>query len=396
MSERASPPARAVVTPGSSGLGATGVSSVPAGKPHATATSLEATRGGDLRGPRHSGRPSDRVPVPVPVEEPREEDVAAARAARVCPHCSAPTSPGMSFCRECGTPLRGSGERGETEPQPVLGSLGTCWRCQSARDPGASFCRYCGASFVDAAAAAMRLTPPQSSPVGGAPSRTLAARLVTLLKDGSEGRSIPIAEGDADIGAAEGEVVFPDDPYMSARHARVSSRQGTYTLRDLDSVNGVYVRLRDEVELRDRDLVLIGQQVLRFEALAEGELSLGPAWQRGVLVFGTPEAARFARLVQYTTEGVGRDVHYLFRDETVIGRENGDIVFTDDPFLSRRHAAVRVDHASRRFTLQDLGSSNGTALRIRGEHVLRDGDQFRIGRHLFRFEAGPAGGRAAR
>lgn len=391
MSDRASPPARAVVTPGSSGLAATGVSPVPSSKPQAPATSVDAARGVEPRSPRHAGRPSDRINV----AEPREEEAVAARAARVCPHCSAPTSPGMSFCRECGTPLRASGEGGETEPQPVLGSLGACWRCQSARDPGASFCRYCGASFVDAAAAAMRLTPPQSTPVS-APSRTLAARLVTLLKDGSEGRSIPIAEGDADIGAAEGEVVFPDDPYMSARHARVSSRQGTYTLRDLDSVNGVYVRLRDEVELRDRDLILIGQQVLRFEALAEGELSLGPAWQRGVLVFGTPEAARFARLVQYTTEGVGRDVHYLFRDETVIGRENGDIVFTDDPFLSRRHAAVRVDHASRRFTLSDLGSSNGTALRIRGEHVLRDGDQFRIGRHLFRFEAGPAGGRAAR
>jgi hypothetical protein len=59
-----------------------------------------------------------------------------------------------------------------------------------------------------------------------------------------------------------------------------------------------------------------------------------------------------------------------------------------------------VDHAGRRFTLHDLGSSNGTALRIRGEHVLRDGDQFRIGRHLFRFEQGAAaasnGGRGGR
>ena len=217
-----------------------------------------------------------------------------------------------------------------------------------------------------------------------------------MLKDGSEGRSIPLGAEDADIGSAEGDVTFPDDPYMSPRHARVSLRTGAYLLRDLDSVNGVYVRLRDEVELRDRDVVLIGQQVLRFEVLSEGELSLGPAWQRGVMVFGTPEVTRYGRLVQYTTEGVGRDVHYLFRDETVIGRENGDIVFTDDPFLSRRHAAVRVDQAARRYSLNDLGSSNGTALRIRGEHVLRDGDQFRIGRHLFRFEAGPAGGRAGR
>ncbi|MET0342057.1 MAG: FHA domain-containing protein [Polyangiales bacterium] len=222
------------------------------------------------------------------------------------------------------------------------------------------------------------------------------ARIVTLLKDGSEGRSIPLGEGDADIGASEGDVTFPDDPYMSPRHARIACRGATYTVRDLDSANGVYVRLRDVAELTDRDMLLLGQQVLRFELLADGELSLGPAWQSGVLVFGTPEAPRFARLVQYTTEGVGRDVHYLFRDETIIGRENGDIVFTDDPFLSRRHAALRVDQAAHRYTLQDLGSSNGTALRIRGEHVLRDGDQFRIGRHLFRFEAGLTGGRSGR
>jgi pSer/pThr/pTyr-binding forkhead associated (FHA) protein len=320
--------------------------------------------------------------------------------ARNCPSCKAPGLPGMKFCRECGTGLAAPApapapDLTQTEPQPVPAPA-SCWRCHGKRDSGAAYCRFCGASFVEASASVQRLTPPQSQPVQLPQVQPGAARLVTLLKDGSEGRSIPLAEGDADVGASEGGVTFPDDPYMSPRHARVSLRNGSYTLRDLDSVNGVYVRLRDETELRDRDVVLIGQQVLRFEVLGDGELSLGPAWQRGVLVFGTPEAARFARLVQYTTEGVARDVHYLFRDETVIGRENGDIVFTDDPFLSRRHAAVRVDHARRRYTLQDLGSSNGTALRIRGEHVLRDGDQFRVGRHLFRYEAGPVGGRAGR
>ncbi|MEQ9647135.1 MAG: FHA domain-containing protein, partial [Sandaracinaceae bacterium] len=117
---------------------------------------------------------------------------------------------------------------------------------------------------------------------------------------------------------------------------------------------------------------------------------LGPATQHGVMVFGTPEVQRIARLVQYTTEGVGRDVHYLYRDETVVGREQGDLVFTDDPFMSRRHAAITVDRASRRFVLRDLGSSNGTAVRFRGERALRPGDQFRVGRHLFRFESGGA------
>ena len=133
-------------------------------------------------------------------------------------------------------------------------------------------------------------------------------------------------------------------------------------------------------------MILLGQQVLRFETLRDPEVPLGPASVRGSMVFGTPEVPRVARLVQYTTEGVGRDVHYLYRDETVLGRENGDIVFTDDPFLSRRHASIQVERSSRRFVLEDVGSSNGTSVRVRGEHTLTHADQFRIGRHLFRFE----------
>jgi pSer/pThr/pTyr-binding forkhead associated (FHA) protein len=115
------------------------------------------------------------------------------------------------------------------------------------------------------------------------------------------------------------------------------------------------------------------------------------------MVFGTPDLPRLARLVQYTTEGLERDVYYLYRDETVFGREQADVVFADDPFLSRRHAAVTMDRDQMRFLLRDLGSSNGTALRYRGERFLQHGDQFRLGRHLFRFDllAGPRGGRIA-
>ena len=210
--------------------------------------------------------------------------------------------------------------------------------------------------------------------------------LVAILKDGTDGRSHPIYDETTDIGQKEGAIQLADDPYLSARHARLVVRPEGLLVRDLDSVNGVYVRLREAVDLHDGDMLLLGQQVMRFEVLAEMELPLGPATQRGALVFGTPEVPRIARLVQYTTEGVGRDVHYLYRDETVLGREQGDIVCTDDPFMSRRHASLTIDRAARRFTLRDLGSSNGTALRIRGERLLRPGDQFRVGRHLFRYD----------
>jgi len=125
--------------------------------------------------------------------------------------------------------------------------------------------------------------------------------------------------------------------------------------------------------------------------VSDSEKGLGPAVERGTQAFGSPASPRYARLCQRTVEGVTRDVYYLTREETIIGRESGDIVFTGDPFMSRRHAAIFRDPRENGFTLRDLGSSNGSYLRIRGEIELRSGDHVRIGQHLFRLEIGQAG-----
>lgn len=210
-----------------------------------------------------------------------------------------------------------------------------------------------------------------------------------------------------DIGRSEGHIVVADDAYVSPRHARIVMRGGAYFLRDLGSTNGVYLRIpfssgaegapvpgepSQEQVLGDQELFLVGQQVLKFEVVKHAEEGFGVASDNGTLLFGAPAASRYARLSQRTVEGVVRDVFYVRKTETVIGRESGDIVFTDDPFLSRRHAVLRVHAAPttskspRRFTLADLGSSNGTFLQLREEVRLRSGDHFRIGQQLFRFD----------
>jgi pSer/pThr/pTyr-binding forkhead associated (FHA) protein len=143
--------------------------------------------------------------------------------------------------------------------------------------------------------------------------------------------------------------------------------------------------------LEDQDLILAGQQVLRFEIVKEGASGMGPAYQHDTLLFGTPSSRRFARLCQRGVEGTTLDVYHLRKLETVMGREVGDLVFADDPFLSRTHAAVRVEEGpTPRFSLVDLGSSNGTFLRMAEAVEVFDGDQFRVGQQLFRIEL-PAG-----
>jgi pSer/pThr/pTyr-binding forkhead associated (FHA) protein len=231
---------------------------------------------------------------------------------------------------------------------------------------------------------------------------------VIIGKDGGEGPAYPLYD-QVDIGREEGNIVITDDRYLNPRHGRLTRRSGHLFLRDLGSVNGIYLRLTSpgpnktqnggpnsvpnleaEVPLRDQDLFLVGQQVIRFEIVRDADEGLGPAVEHGTLVFGTPTSPRYARLLQRTIEGVSRDVYHVSKRETVLGRESGDIVFTEDPFLSRRHAAIRASDPRGSFTLVDLGSSNGTFIQIRGEIQLKEGDHFRMGQQLFRVDLGQA------
>jgi pSer/pThr/pTyr-binding forkhead associated (FHA) protein len=257
------------------------------------------------------------------------------------------------------------------------------------------YCQFCGARLREDSPGAPH--PPIAShadaPLAApavAPAGELPAHLVVIAQDGTPGAEYALEGSQIDIGHDEGAILLPQDPYVSPRHCRLTRKNGRFFVRDLESVNGVYVRLRAPERLRNGDLVLVGLEVLRFELVSDAERGLGPATERGTRIFGSPSLPRYARLCQRTVEGVTRDVFNICRDETVIGRESGDLVFTNDPFMSRRHAAIARDAASGAFTFRDLGSSNGSYLAIRGEQELGHGDHLRIGQHLFRLDVGRA------
>jgi pSer/pThr/pTyr-binding forkhead associated (FHA) protein len=305
----------------------------------------------------------------------------------------------MNFCKRCGAPLQVAGPSSSTTLDDPGPSARVCDSCKGVLDKDARFCKYCGtrldAPEGEAPAAESpkaeggRDEPTRTGPLGSAPEKKQSrARLIAILKDGSEGQVYDLDGEPTEIGRKEGNILLADDPYMSPRHARISSQEGRHFIKDLASTNGIFVSIREPSRLHHDDVLLIGQQVLRFEVLEEAEQGLGPASQHGTLLFGTPEGGCFARLCQVTTEGIVRDVYHLRAPEVIIGREGRDVVFPDDPFMSRRHARITFDSGSRSFVLEDLGSFNGTSLRFRGERELRGGDQFRVGNHLFRFEVG--------
>jgi pSer/pThr/pTyr-binding forkhead associated (FHA) protein len=290
------------------------------------------------------------------------------RLMQVCPQCNGAVSDGGSFCQFCGATLK---ERG-----PVCGECGT-------RNPnGTNFCYTCGARV-----AAARVSTPGivMTPSEGPPLEAGAARLVAVRRDGTDGESFAIDLDQLDIGRSEGDLRF-DDPHLAPRHARIVRRAGQYLLTPLETRNGVYVRISQAYELQDGDQFLVGKQVLRFEMLTDAEKVLRPAIEHGVVLFGTPVRAPWGRLRQLTAAGTSRDLYHLTRNEVSMGREQGDIVFSEDEFLSRRHAQLQLRGGI--VTIQDLGSSNGTYVRLRGQHTLVPGEMIRMGDELLRFELG--------
>jgi len=216
-----------------------------------------------------------------------------------------------------------------------------------------------------------------------APRRPLA-RLVSVNRDGSDGEAHAITEESFDLGRTEGQLLFNDDPYLSDRHCRFCIRNGRWLVQDLQSCNGIYARLSGPVELHSGDRVLLGKQVLCFETLSELERALSPAVQHGVLVFGSPLRTAWARLRQLTVAGIHRDVYYLYRPRIVLGREEGDLIFPDDEFMSRQHLSLAQQGTT--VLLQDLSSSNGTFVQIRDQYELAPGCLIRVGDQLLRFE----------
>ncbi len=218
----------------------------------------------------------------------------------------------------------------------------------------------------------------------GVPAEAAPFKLVSVNRDGSDGVTFPVVGERLDIGRRTGTLLFEDDGYLSDRHVRLERREGNYHLVDLDSLNGVYVRIRQKEELKDGIRALVGMEVLRFELISEQERDPAPAVEHGVLVFGTPPKLPWARLRQVTTAGICRDIFHLYRAEVVVGRESGDIVFSDDDFMSRMHAAIRNEGG--KAWLVDLNSSNGTYIQVDKERLLVPGDFIRLGDQLLRYE----------
>lgn len=176
-----------------------------------------------------------------------------------------------------------------------------------------------------------------------------------------------------------GDLAIADDPFVADAQMRLFFSGARLAVEDVGGGNGVFTRLRSEREVTAGGEVRVGRQRLLVEPIPP----LAPAAD-GATAWGSPDAGYRFRLVQLLEGGLRGGAYPLKEGDNLVGRENGDIVFPTDGFVSGRHAVLHV--APERLLLRDLGSSNGTFLRLTSPAFVDNGDQFLIGRQLVRVE----------
>jgi len=133
----------------------------------------------------------------------------------------------------------------------------------------------------------------------------------------------------------------------------------------------------------DALLTAVGDRLLHFA----GPLPPPPPTPAdGTKRLGAPRPSGSAVLVEEWLEGgVGGRVFLRTGPSVTIGRAGCSINLGDDPYLSQAHAELVLE-AEGAARLRDLGSANGTYLRVpsHAERELYDGDGLRLGREVLR------------
>lgn len=217
-------------------------------------------------------------------------------------------------------------------------------------------------------------------------ARRVGAALVELGELGEGGAVYELGDEREVVLGRDAELQF-DDEYLSPQHISLSWREGKLLVKDLDSINGSFVRVLDLLDLRSGDVFLAGRQVLKFmvevETVPESD---------GTRLMGSPSPEKpRASVSQIGPRGEVYSLQHLSEQGIEIGRSPSTedeqlarFAFEDDRFQSERH--LRIMRKKGRWVLEDLGSSNGTWIRIDEERELHHGDFLFVGALLFRVE----------
>jgi pSer/pThr/pTyr-binding forkhead associated (FHA) protein len=269
--------------------------------------------------------------------------------------------------------------RPSSQPAPAAGAAVNCPQCGHVNVGGNRFCASCGYNLGALAGA----SPSVPAAAAAAPAAAGGVVLTALRADGSEAGTFRMPDAPVvSVGRDTGSI-FAGDSYLSPRHATFTKRGGQLFIKDEGSLNGVYLKVRpnEPCLLEFGDVFRIGQEIIRFEELRGQGKSAD-----GVERFGSPAKGYIGRLALVIGRDTTGNAFPVPERGVHCGRERGDILFSEDGYVSGLHCRIARGPDGRVY-LTDVGSSNGTFIRLRAERAVGGTDILLMGQQLFRIDA---------
>ena len=251
-----------------------------------------------------------------------------------------------------------------------------CRSCSTPVPLGHKFCGRCGASIPPEILALRTQFFGQLQMPG-------KAKLILIRGDGIEGLSYQLNAEQHMVGRS-GQIVFPDDPFVSPHHANLFYRAGKLVVRDEASRNGVFWRVHGSFDISPGDQFLAGEQLFVVEG--PPKTNDGPS-PDGTYFYSSPKHQAHFKIIQILERGAPGMAVCARGRGLQIGREGGDLNFPGDLFMSAAHC--KIEDTGGKLVLTDMTSRNGTYVRLRNERELNHGDYVFIGRKLLRVELTP-------
>ena len=209
-------------------------------------------------------------------------------------------------------------------------------------------------------------------------------KLLRVLKDGSIGDQYKLKDDKLEVGRLRGDVQFPEDDKMAPLHARFSLEKDQLFVEDISGVSSVFIGLIATYTMRDGDIIRMGEQIFRFREKVE---AVANAAARGTTITDLSAAMDepVAELIFVGPDFLDTPARLpLNEEEMSFGRSRGTYVFPEDPFMSRAHC--KIYHRGEDFFVEDLGSRNGTFIKVRGKAPVPNGATVLVGSQVFKLE----------
>jgi pSer/pThr/pTyr-binding forkhead associated (FHA) protein len=98
----------------------------------------------------------------------------------------------------------------------------------------------------------------------GSPNPGYLGRILLVIGRQTTGNAYSVPPEGMHLGRERGDIIFPDDGYVSGLHCRIHAEGGKIFLTDVGSSNGTFLRVRGEMSVPSGTLLLMGHQVCRL------------------------------------------------------------------------------------------------------------------------------------